>query len=471
MKPHHLYFLVVSMINSAQAATITTPPSSQNVSPGQPVSLSVIATGTGTITYQWQKDGVDIPGSTANNYNIASAQPWHVGDYRVKVTDTGGTATSNLAALSLVGIDTGIWKGLMAYYDFDGNIQDKTAFARLLTNIGAVSTSDRKAALGGSAYAFNGTTAKMVASGYKGETGAVARTISLWIKPANTAGGFFFSYGTPTWEVSDRGKDFRFYLSATNSKVGLDANWVGADGTFAQPLAADAWHHLVVTVPQGGLLSGMKYFLDGSPLVGSSSTSKSPLNLNTSALVDLTLGGEDTFGVYQSTPCTLDDVRIYNRALSEADVLALYGLEDPDTDSDGLRDRFETGTGVYVSATNTGSSPTVADTDGDGLNDGSEVTQYSSNPNIKDTDSDGFEVFTGFNPTLSTSTPEALSAMFPAVEFRFNAANGISYRIESSTDLTTWGTIENTITGAGVPVIRFYTTDGIVRRFYRARRN
>jgi hypothetical protein len=68
MKPHHLLFLVVYIINSAQAATITTPPSSQNVSPGQAVSLSVIATGIGTITYQWQKDGVDIPGSTIQKY-------------------------------------------------------------------------------------------------------------------------------------------------------------------------------------------------------------------------------------------------------------------------------------------------------------------------------------------------------------------------------------------------------------------
>jgi len=146
-----------------------------------------------------------------------------------------------------------------------------------------------------------------------------------------------------------------------------------------------------------------------------------------------------------------------------------------DGDNDGVADIYETGTGIYVSPTNTGTSPTLADTDSDGLSDGTEIYQYSSNPNLADTDSDGFadgfEVVTGFSPTLATSTPEALSTMLPAVEFRFNAANGISYRIESSTDLTIWSTIENTITGTGVPVIRFYTTDGITRRFYRARRN
>ena len=37
-----------------------------------------------------------------------------------------------------------------------------------------------------------------------------------------------------------------------------------------------------------------------------------------------------------------------------------------DTDEDGLSDGVETGTGTYVSATNTGTDPKEADTDGDG---------------------------------------------------------------------------------------------------------
>jgi subtilisin-like proprotein convertase family protein len=44
-----------------------------------------------------------------------------------------------------------------------------------------------------------------------------------------------------------------------------------------------------------------------------------------------------------------------------------------DTDSDGLCDSVETNTGIYVSPTNTGTSPTNPDTDGDALKDGWEV--------------------------------------------------------------------------------------------------
>jgi hypothetical protein len=47
----------------------------------------------------------------------------------------------------------------------------------------------------------------------------------------------------------------------------------------------------------------------------------------------------------------------------------------PQTDSDGdrLADVVETGTGVYVGASNTGTDPLVADTDDDGIADGDEV--------------------------------------------------------------------------------------------------
>jgi predicted glutamine amidotransferase len=44
-----------------------------------------------------------------------------------------------------------------------------------------------------------------------------------------------------------------------------------------------------------------------------------------------------------------------------------------DTDGDRLDDCYETGTGVYVSFTDTGTSKTNADTDGDGIKDGDEV--------------------------------------------------------------------------------------------------
>ncbi len=154
-------------------------------------------------------------------------------------------------------------------------------------------------------------------------------------------------------------------------------------------------------------------------------------------------------------------------------VVVRYG--DPDGDGDGVPDRYETGTGIYVSPENTGTSPTNPDTDGDGLNDGAEVNTYHSNPHVRDTDGDGFddgfEVSTGFSPTSAASTPDALSTILTAVEYRFNAANGISYRIEASTDLASWTTVETPVVGTGGVITRFYSIEGQTRRYFRSRRN
>ena len=52
-----------------------------------------------------------------------------------------------------------------------------------------------------------------------------------------------------------------------------------------------------------------------------------------------------------------------------------------DRDEDLLRNGVETGTGVFVSAADTGSDPALKDTDGDGFDDGDEVLNWNSDPN------------------------------------------------------------------------------------------
>jgi hypothetical protein len=51
-----------------------------------------------------------------------------------------------------------------------------------------------------------------------------------------------------------------------------------------------------------------------------------------------------------------------------------------DSDGDGLPDSFETGTGIFVNETNTGTQAGVADSDGDGMTDWEEV-RCRTNPN------------------------------------------------------------------------------------------
>lgn len=90
-----------------------------------------------------------------------------------------------------------------------------------------------------------------------------------------------------------------------------------------------------------------------------------------------------------------------------------------DTDGDGLNDGVETGTGIFVSVNDTGSSPLTPDTDGDGLTDSAEVLGnnpkgFKSDPNRNDTDGDGFsdkdEVLIGSNPSSSGDVPDTFHA-------------------------------------------------------------
>jgi len=68
---------------------------------------------------------------------------------------------------------------------------------------------------------------------------------------------------------------------------------------------------------------------------------------------------------------------------------------NPDTDGDGLSDLAESNTGVWVSAADPGTDPTNPDTDGDGLSDGVEtntgvyVSRFDTGTNPHNPDSDG----------------------------------------------------------------------------------
>lgn len=81
------------------------------------------------------------------------------------------------------------------------------------------------------------------------------------------------------------------------------------------------------------------------------------------------------------------------------DDLAQFFLDDDD-DGDGLLDVHETGTGIFVSALNTGSSPVAPDSDGDGFSDGAEV-EGGTDPNDE-------QSFPAPNPAVPSLHPGSL---------------------------------------------------------------
>lgn len=86
--------------------TITLQPASIAKSVGDAAAFSVTATGAAP-SYQWKKNGVDIPAATGASYSIASVQPGDAGDYTVVVAECG-SVTSASATLSVNKADQAI---------------------------------------------------------------------------------------------------------------------------------------------------------------------------------------------------------------------------------------------------------------------------------------------------------------------------------------------------------------------------
>jgi alpha-tubulin suppressor-like RCC1 family protein/subtilisin family serine protease len=93
-------------VSAPPAPTIVSQPYATNVVAGNYASFYVSVSGVG-LSYQWQKDGVNlvndtrITGATSYSLNIANTRATDAGQYRVVVSNDGGSVTSNAVALTV----------------------------------------------------------------------------------------------------------------------------------------------------------------------------------------------------------------------------------------------------------------------------------------------------------------------------------------------------------------------------------
>ena len=85
------------------APSITSQPENQSVAADQTATFSVLASGSGTLSYQWNKNGSNITGATSSSYTTPAASIADNGaKYSVSVSNSVGTVTSNTATLEVV---------------------------------------------------------------------------------------------------------------------------------------------------------------------------------------------------------------------------------------------------------------------------------------------------------------------------------------------------------------------------------
>ena len=85
-----------------------------NIVPGSDASFNVTATSIIPLSYQWQKDGVDltdggsITGANTATLTITGVMESDEGGYRCVVTNDAGPVTSNTATLTVGKLDVGM---------------------------------------------------------------------------------------------------------------------------------------------------------------------------------------------------------------------------------------------------------------------------------------------------------------------------------------------------------------------------
>lgn len=92
----------VSFVAGPTAPFITRQPTGNSIIAGGPITFSVVADGTPVLTYQWQLNGVNIPGATSSSLSIPNAGVLDSGTYTVLISNAYGSLLSSGAYLGIV---------------------------------------------------------------------------------------------------------------------------------------------------------------------------------------------------------------------------------------------------------------------------------------------------------------------------------------------------------------------------------
>lgn len=96
--------LVKISYTPGEPPAITQHPADRTVAAGQSATFSVAATGAGPLSFQWQRNGVNIPGATSGTYTLANASSADNGArFHAVVSNQFGSTTSNDAILTVTG--------------------------------------------------------------------------------------------------------------------------------------------------------------------------------------------------------------------------------------------------------------------------------------------------------------------------------------------------------------------------------
>ena len=212
--------------------------------------------------------------------------------------------------------------GLVAYYPFNGNANDESGNGNDGEVNGATLAEDRNGD-SGKAYSFDGDDYIEVPS--SDTLNIKSRTVSGWFKlnekPTSTLALIAKVHGCTTAELAVEVNAQQLYASFEDSyNPGND----DSDVSTVNPVSIGEWVHFLHVWNEESFEH--KLWINGQQVSSKIVSGKKPAWNNSSVLgIGAVLG---SCGInHEFFKGLMDEVRIYNRALSEAEVAALYELE------------------------------------------------------------------------------------------------------------------------------------------------
>ena len=300
---------------------VATQPQPQTVIVGGSATFSATVTGSQPISYQWQKNGVNIPGAVRSTLTVPATYYTDAGNYVLVAGNGLGNTNSAPARLTVMPSPSfaNLTNELVLHLRFDGNYLDGSGHAN-------------------DASAPNGSPSFL--PGVLGQAVHIATSPGTnYLQVSNNAGDFAFdetvSFSVAFWvRYSGRFNDDPIIGNAINSTY--QSGWVLtdeggkieytlvnganviADPVGGSPIIGDgAWHHVVLVVDRSLQVSSA--YVDGA-LVGSLSI----VGLGSMDAGNLITIGQDPSGNYGSATFDLDDVGIWRRALTGYEAASAY---------------------------------------------------------------------------------------------------------------------------------------------------
>jgi trimeric autotransporter adhesin len=225
--------------------------------------------------------------------------------------------------LTTIQAQTWITNGLVAYYPFNGNANDMSGNGNNGIVVGATLTSNQFG-IGNSAYSFS-SNSYIYATAPNLPLGNSPRTISGWIMlPALSSQyvSVVASWGYGDWNPADcTGAGFGLWIDVNGTSLSSWGSFNDVTGNYS--FHTNIFYSVAVTYDGNG---NVTLFVNGSIV-----TTKNVGGLNTFTNNYLLQFGKsthmDTYGWNDYLTGSLDNVRVYNRALSSTEVAQLYVLE------------------------------------------------------------------------------------------------------------------------------------------------